>query len=414
MEDGSTALAAIAIFAAVALAAFIPAAFRKLLLPAVVLEIGFGAAIGPQGFGLAAVGPFLDLLSELGLALLFLIAGFEVDPRAVRGAPMRLALRGWFASLALAAVLCGAAGWAVGLPAPGYVALAVSTTAIGALMPILKDNGLLEPPYGPFVLAAGTTGEALPLIALSLLLAGAAGFGVQSLILAAFALIAAGALRLAGRLNTERMSALLGRTMQGSGQLPVRIALLLLILFVFLGEGLGLDLVLGAFVAGAVARTLVSPALHHELMSRLSTIGYGFLIPIFFVTSGMELDLAALTGAPAALAAIPVFALLMLVVRGAPALVIYRDHLPRAQRLALAFHTGTQLPLVVAITAIAAQQGLMPQWCASALVAAAIVTVIVFPVLAGVILKRGAPEAAAPTGALSAPEGRGCTAPPAK
>lgn len=399
MEHDSSALAAIAIFATIALAAFIPAVFRKLLIPAVVLEIVFGAAIGPQGFGFASVTPLLDTLAELGLALLFLIAGFEVDPRTVRGAPMKLALRGWFASLAFAAILCGLAGWAVGLPAPGYVALAVSTTAIGALMPILKDRGLLEPPYGPFVLAAGTTGEALPLIALSLLLAGAAGFGWQSLILASFALVAGFSIYLAGWLNTDRMSALLEKTMQSSGQLPVRIALFLLILFVFLGEALGLDLVLGAFVAGAVARTLVSEHLHHQLMSRLSTIGYGFLIPIFFITSGMELNLAALTGAPAALAAIPVFALLMLCVRGVPALIIYRDHLPMPQRLALACHTGTQLPLVVAITAIAVQQGLMPEWCASALVAAAILTVIVFPVVASAILRHGAKASPKPSGA---------------
>lgn len=386
MEEHSQALAAIAVFGAIALAGFLPSALRIALLPAVVLEIVFGAAIGPQGLGWAEMTPLLDTFAELGLALLFLIAGFEIDPSEVRGAPTRLAVRGWVVSLVIALVLCGAAAWFYGLPAPGYVALAVTTTAIGALMPILKDRGFLGGVYGPFVLAAGTSGEALPLIALSLLLAGAAGFGAQGVILVVFALIAAGAVWLASLMRTERMSALLHRTIDSSGQFPIRAAIFLLVVFVLIGESFGLDLVLGAFVAGAVARSLMPVSVHHDVMQRLSAIGYGFLVPIFFVTSGMELDLRAVVETPAALTAIPAFALLMLVVRGLPALILYRRVLPVRERIALALHTGTQLPLVVAISALAVNAGEMPGWIGASLVTAAVLTVVVYPALAALAM----------------------------
>lgn len=393
MEEHSQTLAAIAVFGAITLAALLPAALRVALIPAVVLELVFGVLIGPQVLGWAEVTALLDFLAELGLAILFLIAGFEINPAEVRGRPTRLALRGWFASLLIALALCAAGAWLYGLPAPGYVALAVTTTAIGALMPILKDRGFLARSYGPYVLAAGTSGEALPLIALSLLLAGAAGAGAQGAILAAFALIAAAAVWLAARMRTERMSALLHRTINSSGQFPIRAALFLLVVFVLIGESFGLDLVLGAFVAGAVARALMPEALHHAVMDRLAAIGYGFLVPIFFVTSGMELDLNALVTTPAAVVAVPAFALLMLAVRGLPAMVLYRDALPLRERVALAFHTGTQLPLVVAISAIAVGTGEMPGSTAASLVAAAVLTVILYPALAAMAMPARGPDA---------------------
>jgi Kef-type K+ transport system membrane component KefB len=287
------------------------------------------------------------------------------------------------------------AGQALGLfPAAAFVAIAIATTAIGALMPILKDAGMLEPPYGPHVLAAGTAGEALPLVALSLALAGAAGLGLQSVILVVFAAVAILAVAVADRLGRLPLGGIFHDTIASSGQFPIRLAMFLAIAFALFGQALGLDLVLGAFVAGAVLRALLPHDLHDDLMARLTAVGYGFLIPFFFVRSGMELDVAALAGSPAAIALVPVFAAMMLAARGLPALLLYRGVLTRRARLALAFHSGTQLPLVVAISALAVDRGAMPGWCGAALVMAAVVTLVLFPAVAARILR--APGTATP------------------
>lgn len=294
MHNEALALGAIALTGVIALAALIPAALRIAIVPAVVPELLFGVMIGPQGLSILAPSITLDLIAELGLAILFLIAGLEVNPREVRGEPSRLAVRGWMASLVIAGVLAFG-GQALGLfPAAAFVAIALTTTAIGALMPILKDRGMLAPPYGPYVLAAGTAGEAFPLVLLSLILAGAAGFGVQSLVLIGFALIAILVIGLAGHIRSLRLPPVLRDTMTSSGQFPIRLSVFLAVSFALFGESLGLDLVMGAFVAGAVLRALMPASLHHDLMVRLSSLGYGFLIPIFFVTSGMKLDIAAI------------------------------------------------------------------------------------------------------------------------
>jgi Kef-type K+ transport system membrane component KefB len=388
MEAAEFAIGAVAVSFAIALAALVPALVRLAILPAVVLEILFGVAIGPQGMGLVHHNEILDVLADLGLAILFLIAGLEINPVQVSGAPTRLALRGWALSLAIGLAL-GFGGQALGLfSGGGFIAIAIATTAIGALMPILKDAGWLAPPYGPFVLASGAVGEALPLVALSLVLAGVAGFGTQSFVLVLFAAASLLAIALAGRIRQLPLPPLFRATMRSSGQFPIRFALFLTISFALFGQSLGLDLVLGAFVAGAVLRTLLPEDLHEDLMQRLSAVGYGFLIPIFFVTSGTELDIEGLTGSLTALALVPVFVVMMLLARGVPAFFLYRGVLGLRQRVALAFHSGTQLPLVVAIAAIAVDKGAMPAWCGASLVAAGVVTVIVFPGIAALALRK--------------------------
>jgi Kef-type K+ transport system membrane component KefB len=387
MHEETFSIAAMVLMGAIALAALLPAALRLAIVPAVVLEILFGVVIGPQGLGLLGPSVTLDMIAQLGLAVLFLIAGFEINPTQVRGSPTRLAIRGWMASLVVAGLLAFA-GSALGLfPAAGFVAVAISTTAIGTLMPILKDRGMLAPPYGPYVLAAGAAGEAFPLVALSLFLAGTAGFGAQSIVLVVFALVAVLFIVFAGRVRTLRLPPVLRDTIASSGQFPIRLALFLAVSLALFGKSVGLDLVLGAFVAGAVLRALVPENLHHDLMTRLAAVGYGFLIPIFFVTSGMKLDIAALSTSPVAIGLVPVFVMMMLIARGLPVLWLYRKVLPVRQRVALAFHSGTQLPLVVAITTIAVAQGAMPDWCSASLVMAAVITVMLFPAIASVVAR---------------------------
>ena len=371
----------VAVFAAMTAAAAVPALFPRLGIPGVVLEIVAGVLIGPQVLDLVHPGPIVTVLSTLGLCVLFLLAGFEVDPDVLKGRPLRLAWRGWV----LSAVLACAAGFALAgigvIEAPLFTALAMTTTAVGALLPILRDAGRLGPPYGPIVLATGAIGEAAPLIGLSLILAGAAGAAGQALMLVGFAVGAAAAVFVAARTTHGHLAAMMARTMGSSGQLPLRLVLLLMVILITLSEELRIDLVLGAFVAGAVVRAALPHQQHEALLVRLDGLGYGFLIPIFFIASGMRLDIVALITDLRALAMVPVFAALMLAVRGLPVLLLAREDLDGPGRQALALHAGTQLPLVVAIAAIAVQGGAMPGWQAASLVGGGVLTMLVYPTL---------------------------------
>ncbi len=388
MDEVST-INSIVISVVVAVSAGISALLPRLPVPGVVLEIVLGAIIGPQILGIVHPSVTLNFLANFGLGILFLTAGFEMDPSALRGRPLGNALTGWVVTAIVAIAASMALLFAGIAKAPILAALAMSTTSIGTLLPMLRDAGLLASRYGRMVLAAGAIGEAAPVIALSLVLARDHA-PLQALIMLAFAAGAAGAVVLAARASGGHFATIVTRTMGTSGQLPVRLAICLLLLLVVLSERLQIDLVLGAFVAGAVIRAALQHHHHEAFAARLDGLGSAFLVPIFFVTSGIRLDVAALFSDPLALMMVPVYALLMLVARGLPALLLYRPDLSRSQRIALALHSGTQLSLVVAITGIAVQRGLMPGVQAAAVVGGGILTVILFPALAQRFLREQA------------------------
>jgi Kef-type K+ transport system membrane component KefB len=369
------------------IAAAVPAVFRRLPVPGVILDIVLGAVVGPQVLGWVNPGITMNFLSNFGLAMLFLMAGFEIDPPVLGGPPIRRAITGWLISGLLAAAASYGL-FRLGLTTdPPLCALALSTTAIGTLMPILRDSGLLRTPYGPLVLAGGVVGEAGPVAVLALVLA--RGREVQqTLIMIAFGACAVAAVLMVARARTGRFARIVARTMHSSGQLPMRLAISALILLVVMAEMLNIDLVLGGFVAGAIVRAALADEHHHHIAVRLDGIGSAFLIPVFFITSGARLDIAALFGNPATLAMVPVYALLMLLVRGLPIPLLYRDVLDRRQQAGLALHLGTQISLVVAVTGIAVRHGLMPGDQAAALVGGGIVTTILYPTLAGRLLRR--------------------------
>jgi len=371
-----------------AAAAAIPALFPRLPVPGVVLEIAGGALLGPQLLGWIHGGRVLDFLAHFGLAVLFLMAGFEVDPTALRGRPLSLAFAGWLISAVIALGLAFALA-AVGMvDSPTLTGLAVTTTAIGALMPILRDSNLLAPPYGPLILAAGAVGEAAPVSALSLAIAYRGGHSAeQALVLGLFAVLAVLSVAYAGRLATGRFGAMVARTIGNSGQFPVRLMIVLTTMLVMASEQMGIDAVLGAFLAGALARAAMPHDLHEVVETRLQGLGYGFLVPLFFIKAGANLDLAALVARPASLLLVPLFAALMLLARGAPALLLYRGVLPRRQRAAFALHCGTQLPLVVAFAALGVQTGVMAGWQGAALVGGALLSLMLYPALATALLR---------------------------
>src|SRR4051794_1923003 len=222
---------------AIAVAAAVPALLPRLPAPGVVLEIVIGVLAGPQVLGLVHPGATLNFLASFGLGILFLMAGFEMEPGVLRGRPIRNALMGWAISLAIALIAAGLLANAGLARAPVLTALALGTTTLGALMPVLRDDGVLGPPYGPLVLAAGAVGEAGPVIGLSLVLAGGRA-PLEALVMVVFAAGAVGAVIGAARASGGHFAGIVQRTMRSSGQLPTRLAICVLILLIVLSEQL--------------------------------------------------------------------------------------------------------------------------------------------------------------------------------
>ncbi|HKZ15044.1 MAG TPA: cation:proton antiporter [Solirubrobacterales bacterium] len=374
---------AIVVVAAVAATtvAVVPKRFAP---PVVVIELLLGILIGPHVLGLAHSDSFIEFFSNLGLGMLFFFAGYEIDFDRIKGKPMKLGAWGWVLSVALAYGLGGllaAAGIVVSFL---YTGSAMATTAIGTLIPILRDNGELKTRFGTFLLAAGGAGEFGPILLVTLVLSTENPLH-ESVILLAFVglalVLALGSMRWAWR-----GWPLLERTFEASSQLAVRLTVVLVFGLVFLASKLGLDLLLGGFVAGMIVRLALQG---HELQvfeSKLTAVGFGFFVPFFFVVSGIEFNLAAL-GSAGAIAKLAMFFALFLVVRGAPALLLYRGVLSARDRAALAFYSATELPLVVAITTLATETGHMRSSTAAGLVGAAMLSTLVFPFV-GLALRR--------------------------
>ncbi len=356
-------------------------------LPGVVVEIGMGILIGPHVLGWAHLDEVIEVLAEMGLVFLIFLAGFEIDPDQVKGRPASLALRGWMMSLVLGisvAVVLHALGITSGIR---FVAIALTTTAIGTLLPIMGDAGLLRTDLGTNALAGGAMGELGPIVAISLALT--TDNPARSVaVLVVFAVIAAAAAWLATRDARPRTVQLISRTLHSSGQLGVRVCVLLCILLVWVASSFGLDVLLGAFAAGMVARLFLvghaDDAAEHdhreEVQHRLEALGFGFFIPLFFVVSGVRFDLGAL-GDLGALAKVPMFVVLFLLVRGLPAL-LYRHDLDARDVRALALLQAAALPLLVVITTIGIDTGRMRSDNAAAMVGAGLLSVVLFPIVA--------------------------------
>jgi Kef-type K+ transport system membrane component KefB len=352
------------------------AAGRGLVVPAVVLEVLLGVVLGPRVLGLH-VTPLVSFFSGLGLGMLFFFAGYEIDLKRIAGRPLRLALAGWALSLALAYAIGGALAAAGIVLSLLYTGSALATTAIGTLIPILSDAGDLRTRFGTYLLAAGAVGEFGPILLLTLILS-TAGTLHNALILIAFVGLAVGVAVLAVR-SSERTLPLLERTIESSSQLAVRWILVLIFALALLASELGLDLLLGGFAAGVITRQTMRSREIPAFNSKLTAVAFGVFVPFFFVTSGMNLDVAALFASVSGVLKMAVFFLLFLVVRGTPALVLYRGVLDARERVALALMSSTQLPLVLAITTLATTTGHMRASTAAALVGAAVLSTLVFP-----------------------------------
>jgi len=380
---------------AAAIAPFVAAGANRihpqLIVPIVVVELMLGAIIGPDILGAAEMNEVLSFLGELGLGFLFFFAGYEIDINRIRGVPLRLAAIGWVISCALAYAIAGAL-MAAGVVLSGLlVGSAMSTTALGTILPVLRDAGQIDTRLGRFVLGTGAVGEFGPVLIVTVLLGSQSDPSTQILLLALFVVLAVLAALVSMR-AVGRGWEFIESNMETSGQVPVRLTVLLLFGLVVIAADLGLDVILGAFAAGGILRLLLQGREAEQFESKLDAVGFGLLIPIFFVTSGIKLDLEALVSSARALIELPVFLALFLVVRGLPAMLLYRTVLPIAERKALALLSATQLPLVVAITTIGVDSGHMRPSTAAALVGAGALSVLIYPSLALTFVRDRGPS----------------------
>jgi Kef-type K+ transport system membrane component KefB len=370
----------LAIITAAAIAATLAAlaSSRGLVVPVVVIELVAGVIIGPHVLGLQP-DDVISFFSDLGLALLFFFAGYEIDLHRISGEPLALGLMGWLVSLAIAYSVAGLLALDNIVLSDLYTGSALATTAIGTLIPILSDSGELHTRFGTYLLGAGAVGEFGPLLLLTLLLS-AQGTLHNALILIAFVAMAVSVAVFVVRFSSRTMP-LFERTLETSSQLAVRWILVLIFALVVLAYHLGLDLLLGGFAAGIITRRVLGDQEVRVFDSKLTAIAFGVFVPFFFIVSGMKLDLHALFASPSGVAKMVMFFFLFLVVRGTPAVLLYRKVLDRRARIALALMSSTQLPLVLAITTLAIAGGHMRPSTAAALVGAAVLSTLVFPVL---------------------------------
>lgn len=351
--------------------------------PEVAVLLLLGIVIGPQLLDLAQEEGAILLFNDVGLGFLFFVAGYELDPRVLKGRAGRKAGSAWLVSLALALSVVGV------LSKVGYVnaflpvAIALTSTALGTLLPIMRDAGLAESRLGRLVFANGAVGEFGPILAISLFL-GSRGAWASLIILVAFGLIALAIAKLPRALFTDRVRGIFERGSETTSQTTLRWTVLLLVGLLLISARFGLDVILGAFAAGLILRQL-TPDGDTMLEHKIDGLAFGLFVPLFFVTSGIAVDVASIVEHPDRLV---VFFVLIAVIRGVPAFVIFRRDVQGNEAVRLALYTATGLPIIVAVTQIGLATGVMLPENAAALVGAGVLSVLLFPLAAELIDRR--------------------------
>jgi len=363
-----------------------------LKLPSVVLEIVAGIVLGPSVLGWVQVDQAVEVLATIGLAFLLFLAGLEIEFHKLRGRPLVLASLGYALSFAIALVgslVLDAAGLT---QSPMLVAIILTATSLGIVVPVLKDAGEIETGFGQLVVAAASIADFGAIVLLSLFFSReATGTGTKLLLLGSLAMLAVAiGVVVAGAERWTRLTAVFARLQDTTAQIRVRGAFVLLVGFAAIAEHLGLEVILGAFIAGAVL-TIVDRDLemtHPQFRLKLEAAGYGIFVPVFFVTSGVRFDLNALTSSASTVARVPVFLGALLLARGLPA-ILYRSTVGARRTVVAALLQATSLPFIVAATQIGMQLGKLSEANGAALIGAGILSVILFPLLALGVLHAG-------------------------
>jgi Kef-type K+ transport system membrane component KefB len=360
-------------------------AIPRRLVPPVVLEVLAGIAIGPQALNLVQPTGGVYVLYLLGFGFLLFLAGQEIEVKGFRGPAFRLTGANFVISLAVAAPVA----LILRLIAHGadtrLLALAMTASSLGVLLPVLRDAGEATSDFGQFVIMAGSVGEFAALLLLTVL------FSAQPeptwaqvayvAALGAAAVIGAVVLRRLWRLPWLRRSLL--ATDQSTSALRVRGAFVVLLTFAAIAHEFGVDALLGAFVGGVVLNIADSDdrPTQQRYHDKLNAIGYGFLVPVFFIVTGVQFDVRSLFASAASLALVPAILAGILIVRAAPAL-LYRRKLGARPAIAAGLLQATTLTFPVVVAEVGDSLGLLNPATSAALVGAALLSVLIFPAVA--------------------------------
>jgi Kef-type K+ transport system membrane component KefB len=380
-------IVAVVAFAAPLLLALAPA--RRL--PAIVLEIVAGIVIGPSVLGWVKIDLPISILSVLGLAFLLFLAGLEVELERLRGRLLMFVGSAFLISLGLALLVGYGLYLARQVVSPLLIAIILVATSLGIVIPVLKDAGESASDFGQLVIAGAMFAEFGSIILLTLFFSReATSTATKLVLLGGFALLAAGFVFVILRLErSKRITAVLLRLQDTTAQIRVRGAFMLLVAFVALAAVLGLETILGAFIAGVILRLVDGDQMmtHPQFRQKLEAIGFGIFIPVFFVTSGIQFDLAALFSSPSTILRVPIFLVALLLVRGVPAL-LYRPLVGSRRSVVAGLLQATSLSFIVAASQIGMELGLITKATGAALIAAGLLSVLIFPLLALTILRR--------------------------
>ncbi len=388
-----------------ALALLVPIAasrFRRVSVPIVVGEILAGILIGRSGLNLVEPSPILTFLGEFGFAYLMFLSGLEVNfELLMTGARSRISR--WKRPLPLAfLMLAGTVGLALLfalalaqielIQNPLLMGLILSTTSLGVVVPVLKERRLLGSTFGQYVLIAASIADFITLILLTVVIAiRSRGLTLDLLLIPLLLLIFLLAVRLTRRVSGLRfLRGILMEVSSATSQIRVRGAFALLVAWVVLAEAFGVEVILGAFLAGAIAG-LLGDEDEGGAKEKLDAIGYGFFIPIFFIMVGVEFNLGAILESPRALLLIPLFVLIAYLVKTLPALLL-RVAVGWRETFAGGILLSSRLSLIIAAASIALSLGLISEAIDAAIILVAVTSVTASPLLFNRIFPPSAVE----------------------
>jgi Kef-type K+ transport system membrane component KefB len=369
---------------------------RQVQLPIVVGEIIAGIVIGRSGLGLVQ-GPdeMLDLLAEFGFVFLMFLSGMEIDfsnislsrsngrrqGRRIQG-PLPLGAL----SFGLTLVMSVALGF--GLMRAGLVqnawlmGLILSTTSLGVVMPVLKERGLSRGQYGQTLLITALIADFATMLLITVVVAAlSAGLTFDILLIGIlfviFFLMYHFGMMFFNRISSVRRA--MDELSHASSQIKVRAAFTMMLIFVVLSEVSGTEIILGAFLAGAIVSLLRQPE-DEGLTEKLEAIGFGFFIPIFFIMVGVNFNLAVLLSSQRALLLVPVLLLAAIAVKFIPTL-LFRLRFSWQETLAAGALLSARLSLIIAASAIGLRIGVISEPVNAAIILVAIITVTGAPLI---------------------------------
>ncbi len=353
--------------------------------PGAVLEVIAGILIGPSVLGWVHIDVAITVLADLGLGMLLFLAGLEIDVAGLRGPLGRVVGLAFGVSVVLG-IGSGFALSGAGLGGrPLFLAVVLMSTSAGLLLPLLKDAGEEATRFGQLVMTAAALAEVATILLLSLLFSATSRTSTSRLasLVIFLCLLAALAVALGRVRRLDAVDRLLDRLGDRSAQLRVRATLTLALAFGVLAYRFGFASILGAFAAGLLVRAieLNGRTPHPQFEIKLQGIGFGFLIPIFFIATGVRFDLRALVSHPAAIAEVPLFLLTLLVVRGLPAL-LYVRLIGRRPAVVAGLMQATSLTFVIVATQIGLAARLISTATSASLLAAALLSAAIFPAVA--------------------------------